>query len=170
MFACTGILFNHESPRRGVEFVTRKIVIALNAISKNEQEFLYLGNLDAKRDWGHARDFIEAMWLMLQQNEPNDYVIATGVQYSVREFVEVCAPHFNMNIKWEGSGNDEIGIDINTGKTVVKIDPKYMRPTEVDSLLGDSTKARLELGWIPKYSFNDLVEEMCQAEKNKKTH
>jgi len=165
MFACTGILFNHESPRRGETFVTRKITIALDLISRGRQKCLYLGNLEAKRDWGHAKDFVEAMWLMLQQDKPQDYVIATGEQYSVRQFVEACAPHFNMNIKWEGSGLDEVGIDINSGKTVIRIDPKYFRPTEVDTLLGDSTKARTQLGWTPKYSFNDLVVEMCEREK-----
>jgi GDPmannose 4,6-dehydratase len=165
MFACTGILFNHESPRRGETFVTRKITIALDLISRGRQKCLYLGNLEAKRDWGHAKDFVEAMWLMLQQDKPQDYVIATGEQYSVRQFVEACAPHFNMKIKWEGSGLDEVGVDANSGKTVIRIDPKYFRPTEVDTLLGDSTKARTELGWTPKYSFNDLVVEMCEHEK-----
>jgi len=165
MFACTGILFNHESPRRGETFVTRKITIALDLISRGRQRCLYLGNLEAKRDWGHAKDFVEAMWLMLQQDKPQDYVIATGEQYSVRQFVEACAPHFNMKIKWEGSGPDEVGIDVNSGKTVIRVDPKYFRPTEVETLLGDSTKARTELGWNPKYSFADLVVEMCRHEK-----
>jgi GDPmannose 4,6-dehydratase len=165
MFACTGILFNHESPRRGETFVTRKVTIALDLISRGRQRCLYLGNLEAKRDWGHAKDFVEAMWLMLQQDKPQDYVIATGEQYSVRQFVEACAPHFDMKIKWEGSGLDEVGVDTNTGKTVIRIDPKYFRPTEVETLLGDSTKARTELGWTPKYSFNDLVVEMCEHEK-----
>jgi len=167
MFACTGILFNHESPRRGETFVTRKITIALDLISRGRQKCLYLGNLDARRDWGHAKDFVTAMWLMLQQNEPKDYVIATGEQYSVRQFVEACAPHFNMDVHWEGVGLDEIGIDKRTGKTIIKIDPKYFRPTEVESLLGDSTKARNELGWKPKYTFFDLVTEMCDHEKRK---
>ena len=165
MFVCTGILFNHESPRRGETFVTRKITIAMDLISRKRQKCLYLGNLDAKRDWGHAKDFVNAMWLMLQQEQPKDYVIATGEQYSVRQFVKACAPHFHMDIKWEGSGLDEIGIDKRTGKTVIRIDPKYFRPTEVESLLGDSTKARTELGWEPKYSFVDLVVEMCDHEK-----
>jgi len=165
MFACTGILFNHESPRRGETFVTRKITIAMDLISRKRQKCLYLGNLDAKRDWGHAKDFVNAMWLMLQQDTPQDYVIATGEQYSVRQFVEACTPYFNMQIKWEGSGLDEIGIDKTTGNTVIRIDPKYFRPTEVESLLGDSTKARTELGWEPKYSFVDLIAEMCDHEK-----
>lgn len=165
MFACTGILFNHESPRRGETFVTRKITIAMDLISRGRQKCLYLGNLDAKRDWGHAKDFVQAMWLMLQQDNPEDYVIATGEQYSVRQFVETAAPHFNMDIVWQGSGLDEVGVDKNTGKTVIRIDPKYFRPTEVESLLGDSTKARTELGWEPKYSFQDLVTEMCYHEK-----
>jgi GDPmannose 4,6-dehydratase len=165
MFACTGILFNHESPRRGETFVTRKVTIALDLISRGRQRCLYLGNLEAKRDWGHAKDFVEAMWLMLQQDKPQDYVIATGEQYSVRQFVEACAPHFDMKIKWEGSGLDEVGVDTNTGKTVIRIDPKYFRPTEVETLLGDSTKARTDLGWEPKYSFQDLVTEMCEHEK-----
>lgn len=165
MFACTGILFNHESPRRGETFVTRKITIALNSIARGRQKCLYLGNLDAKRDWGHAKDFVEAMWLMLQQETPQDYVIATGEQYSVRQFVQAAAPHFNMDIDWQGSGLDEVGIDRRTGKTVIRIDPKYFRPTEVETLLGDSSKARKELGWNPKYTFQDLVVEMCREEK-----
>jgi GDPmannose 4,6-dehydratase len=165
MFACTGILFNHESPRRGETFVTRKITMALNLISRGRQKCLYLGNLDAKRDWGHAKDFVQAMWLMLQQDNPEDYVIATGEQYSVRQFVQAAAPYFNMVIEWQGSGVDEVGIDKNTGKTVIRIDPKYFRPAEVESLLGDSTKARNQLGWVPQYCFSDLVAEMCDHEK-----
>lgn len=165
MFACTGILFNHESPRRGETFVTRKITMALNAISRGRQKYLYLGNLDAKRDWGHAKDFVEAMWLMLQQDTPQDYVIATGEQYSVRQFVEAAAPHFNMQIEWQGFGLDEVGVDKNSGKVVVRVDPKYFRPAEVETLLGDSTKAKKELGWTPKYNFQDLVVEMCDHEK-----
>jgi GDPmannose 4,6-dehydratase len=137
----------------------------MDLISRGRQKCLYLGNLDAKRDWGHAKDFVQAMWLMLQQEKPEDYVIATGEQYSVRQFVEAAAPHFNMDIVWQGSGLDEVGVDKNTGKTVIRIDPKYFRPTEVESLLGDSTKARTELGWEPKYSFQDLVTEMCDHEK-----
>ncbi len=161
MYACTGILFNHESPRRGETFVTRKITRALSRISTGEQQILELGNLNAKRDWGHAKDFVEAMWLMLQQDEPDDFVIATGVQYSVREFVEEAAPYFGMSIAWEGEGLDEVGIDKNTGKTIVRVNPKYFRPAEVETLLGDATKAKEKLGWTPKTSFKQLVEDMC---------
>ena len=161
MYACTGILFNHESPRRGETFVTRKITRALSKISVGLQDVLELGNLNAKRDWGHAKDFVEAMWLMLQQEEPDDFVIATGVQYSVREFVEEAAPYFGMKIVWEGEGLDEIGIDKNTGRTIVRVNPKYFRPAEVETLLGDATKAKEKLGWEPKTSFKQLVEDMC---------
>jgi GDPmannose 4,6-dehydratase len=161
MYACTGILFNHESPRRGETFVTRKITRALSKISVGIQDVLELGNLSAKRDWGHAKDFVEAMWLMLQQEEPDDYVIATGKQYSVREFVEEAAPYFGMKIIWEGEGLDEVGIDKSTGKTVVRVNPKYFRPAEVETLLGDATKAKEKLGWEPKISFKQLVEDMC---------
>jgi GDPmannose 4,6-dehydratase len=161
MYACTGILFNHESPRRGETFVTRKITQALSKISVGLQDVLELGNLSAKRDWGHAKDFVEAMWLMLQQEEPDDYVIATGKQYSVREFVEEAAPYFGMKIIWEGEGLDEVGIDKSTGKTVVRVNPKYFRPAEVETLLGDATKAKEKLGWEPKISFKQLVEDMC---------
>jgi len=164
LFACTGILFNHESPRRGETFVSRKVVRALNAIKNGKQDKLRLGNLNAMRDWGHAKDFVEAMWLMLQQDTPKDYVIATGKQYSVRQLVEECAPYFGMNIVWSGFGIDEVGIDINTNKIVVVVDKKYFRPAEVDTLLGDSTLARNELGWDPKYSFQDLIQEMCEFE------
>jgi GDPmannose 4,6-dehydratase len=161
MYACTGILFNHESPRRGETFVTRKITRGLSKISCGLQDVLELGNLNAKRDWGHAKDFVEAMWLMLQQDEPEDYVIATGVQYSVKEFVEEAAPYFGMNIVWEGEGLDEVGIDKTTGRTVIKVNPKYFRPAEVETLLGDATKAKENLGWEPKISFKQLVEDMC---------
>jgi GDPmannose 4,6-dehydratase len=161
MYACTGILFNHESPRRGETFVTRKITRGLSRISTGEQQFIELGNLNAKRDWGHAKDFVEAMWLMLQQDKPEDYVIATGVQYSVREFVEETAPYFGMNIVWEGEGLDEVGIDKLTGRTVIKVNPKYFRPAEVETLLGDPSKAKQNLGWEPKISFTQLVEDMC---------
>ena len=161
MYACTGILFNHESPRRGETFVTRKITQALSKISVGLQDCLYLGNLDARRDWGHAKDFVEAMWLMLQQDEPEDYVIATGKQYSVREFVEESAPYFGMKIAWEGEGLNEVGIDKLTKKTVIQVNPKYFRPAEVESLLGDASKAKEKLGWEPKISFKQLVEDMC---------
>ncbi len=161
MYACTGILFNHESPRRGETFVTRKITRALSKISKGEQEVLELGNLNAKRDWGHAKDFVEAMWLMLQQDEPDDYVVATGVQYSVREFVEEAAPYFGMKIVWEGEGLGEVGYDVQTGNKVIVVNPKYFRPAEVETLLGDATRAKEKLGWEPRTSFRQLVEDMC---------
>jgi GDPmannose 4,6-dehydratase len=161
LHASSGILFNHESPRRGETFVTRKITRGLSRISTGEQDILYLGNLNAKRDWGHAKDFVEAMWLMLQQDEPDDYVIATGEQYSVREFVEEAAPYFGMNIVWEGEGLNEVGIDKFTKREVVRISSKYFRPAEVETLLGDATKAKEKLGWEPKISFKQLVEDMC---------
>jgi GDPmannose 4,6-dehydratase len=161
MYACTGILFNHESPRRGETFVTRKITQGLSKISVGLQDVLELGNLNAKRDWGHAKDFVEAMWLMLQQEKPDDFVIATGIQYSVKEFVEEAAPYFGMKIAWEGEGLNEVGIDKNTGRTVIKVNPKYFRPAEVETLLGDATKAKEKLGWEPKISFKQLVEDMC---------
>ena len=160
-YACTGILFNHESPRRGETFVTRKITRGLSRITSGLDECLYLGNLNAKRDWGHAQDFVEAMWLMLQQDEPDDYVIATGTQYSVRDFVDEAAPYFGMNIVWMGKGLDEVGIDANTNRAVIRVDPKYFRPAEVETLLGDASKAKEKLGWEPKISFKQLVEDMC---------
>jgi len=166
MYACTGILFNHESPRRGETFVTRKITRGLKAMSEGKQTVLKLGNLDAKRDWGHAKDYVEAMWMMLQQEEPDDFVIATGKQYSVREFVEAAAPYFGMNIEWQFTvDGTEVGVDTNTGLVRVMVDPKYFRPAEVDSLLGDYTKAKLQLGWEPKTSFEKLVEDMCKNEQ-----
>ena len=161
LHASSGILFNHESPRRGETFVTRKITRGLSRISVGEQDILYLGNLNAKRDWGHAKDFVEAMWLMLQQDEPDDYVIATGEQYSVREFVDEAAPYFGMKIEWMGEGLDEVGYDWNTKKAVIKVNPKYFRPAEVETLLGDASKAKEKLGWEPKISFKQLVEDMC---------
>ena len=161
MYACSGILFNHESPRRGETFVTRKVTKALSKISVGLQDCLYLGNLDAKRDWGHAKDFVEAMWLMLQQDEPDDYVIATGVQYSVKDFVEEAAPYFGMNIVWLNEGLDTVGYDRNSKKIVIRVDPKYFRPAEVETLLGDASKAKEKLGWEPKISFKQLVEDMC---------
>ena len=164
MFACSGILFNHESPLRGETFVTRKITRALTKIREQQQECLYLGNMDALRDWGHARDYVQAQWLMLQQDKPEDFVIATGVQYSVRQFVEAAAAHLGMTIEWRGTGVDEQGFDKSSGKAIVKIDPRYFRPTEVESLLGDSTKARTKLGWTPQVSFEQLVREMVESD------
>ena len=161
LHASSGILFNHESPRRGETFVTRKITRGLSRISVGEQDVLSLGNLDARRDWGHAKDFVEAMWLMLQQDEPDDYVIATGIQYSVREFVEEAAPYFGFKIEWMGEGLNEVGYDWNTKRPIIKVDPKYFRPAEVETLLGDATKAKEKLGWEPKTSFKELVEDMC---------
>ena len=161
MHCSSGILFNHESPRRGETFVTRKITQGLSRISVGLQDILYLGNLDAKRDWGHAKDFVEAMYLMLQQDEPDDYVIATGEQHSVREFVEEAAPIFGMKIEWMGEGLDEVGYDWNTKRTVIRVKERYFRPAEVESLLGDPTKAKEKLGWEPTTSFKQLVEDMC---------
>ena len=161
MHASSGILFNHESPRRGETFVTRKITRGLSQISVGLQDVLYLGNLDAKRDWGHAKDFVEAMWLMLQQDEPDDYVIATGQQYSVREFVDKAAPYFGLRLEWQGEGLNEVAVDKITKRTVVAVDEKYFRPAEVESLLGDPTKAKEKLGWEPTTTFDQLVEDMC---------
>jgi len=162
MHCSSGILFNHESPRRGETFVTRKIVQGLSRISTGYQSSLTLGNLNAKRDWGHAKDFVEAMWLMLQQDKPDDYVIATGEQYSVRQFVETAAPYFGLNIKWHGEGVDEVGYDEKYKSTpVIRVSEKYFRPAEVETLLGDSSKARRVLGWKPKFTFEKLVEDMC---------
>ena len=160
LHASSGILFNHESPRRGETFVTRKITRGLSRISVGEQEFLYLGNLNAKRDWGHAKDYVEAMWLMLQQDEPDDYVIATGEQYSVKDFVDKAAPFFGFNIEWMGEGELEFGYDWNTKRKVIAVDKKYFRPAEVESLLGDASKAKRKLGWEPKISFDQLIEDM----------
>ena len=160
MHCSSGILFNHESSRRGETFVTRKIVRALGKISTGLQDVLELGNLDAKRDWGHAKDYVDAMWRMLQQEKPDDYVIATGENYSVRDFVEAAAPYFGFNIEWRGEGEDEFGYCMNIQREVIRVNKKYFRPTEVDSLLGDPTKAKYALGWEPKYSFMQLVEEM----------
>ena len=160
LHASTGILFNHESPRRGETFVTRKITRGLSRISVGEQECLYLGNLNAKRDWGHAKDYVEAMWLMLQQDEPDDYVIATGEQYSVKDFVDKASPFFGFNIEWMGEGELEFGYDWNTKRKVIAVDKKYFRPAEVESLLGDASKAKQKLGWEPKISFDQLIEDM----------
>jgi len=164
MYACNGILFNHESPVRGETFVTRKITRALARIKLGLQQRLYLGNLDAKRDWGHARDFVEMQWLMLQQEQPEDYVIATGEQYSVREFVNAAAQELGMAIDWEGSGIQERGINRANGEVIVAVDPRYFRPTEVETLLGDPTKAREKLGWRPRTRFKELVAEMVRQD------
>ena len=164
MHASNGILFNHESPVRGETFVTRKISRALARISEGQQDKLYIGNLESKRDWGHARDFVEAMWLMLQQDEPDDYVIATGEQYSVRDFISAAGGELGMDIEWQGKGLDEIGTDRNTGKRIIAVDPRYFRPTEVETLLGDPTKARKQLGWEARTPFSQLVKEMVAAD------
>lgn len=164
MYACNGILFNHESPLRGETFVTRKITRALARIKLGLQDCLYLGNMDAKRDWGHARDYVVMQWMMLQQDTPDDYVIASGEQYSVREFVEAAAEELGMKIRWQGAGVEETGIDETTGKTIVAVDPRYFRPAEVESLLGDASKAREQLGWAPRISFKELVREMVVAD------
>jgi GDPmannose 4,6-dehydratase len=164
LYACSGILFNHESPIRGETFVSRKITRGLARINAGLQDCLHLGNLQARRDWGHARDFVEAQWLMLQQPRPHDYVIATGRQHSVRDFVERAAACLGMRLEWRGSGMQEVGIDTRSGDTVVRIDPRYFRPTEVDALLGDASKARAELGWAPRIGFDELVREMVDAD------
>jgi GDPmannose 4,6-dehydratase len=163
MYACNGILFNHESPVRGETFVTRKITRALARIKLGLQDCLYLGNLEARRDWGHAKDYVEMQWLMLQQEKPEDFVIATGVQYSVRDFINAAANELGIRIRWEGGGVDEKGYDA-SGKCIVAVDPRYFRPTEVETLLGDPTKAREKLGWVPRISFNELVTEMVRED------
>ena len=160
MYACNGILFNHESPRRGETFVTKKITKAVARISQGKQKQLLLGNIDSKRDWGHAKDYVEAMWMMLQQDEPKDYVIATGLTYTVRDFVNIAFRKININIKWEGHGVDEVGRDSSTGEILIKIDPKYFRPAEVELLLGDPSLAEKELGWKYKISLEDMISEM----------
>jgi len=164
LFACNGILFNHESPRRGETFVTRKITRGLARIKLGKDKILYLGNLDAKRDWGYAKDFVEAMWLMLQQKEPDDYIIATGETHSVREFAEETAKYLGFDLVWKGKGLKEKGIDKKTGKTVIEIDPRYFRPAEVDILQGDYSKAKKKLGWKPKVKFKELVKIMAKAD------
>ena len=163
IYACNGILFNHESPLRGETFVTRKITRGLSRIKAGLQQQLFLGNLDAKRDWGHARDYVEMQWLMLQQEKPQDFVIATGEQYSVREFVQRCAGLLELDLTWQGSGIDEKALDAN-GHVVVAVDPRYFRPTEVETLLGDPGKAKRELGWTPRTPFDQLVKEMVEAD------
>ena len=163
MYACNGILFNHESPTRGETFVTRKITRALARIKLGLQDCLYLGNLNAKRDWGHAKDYIEMQWLMLQQEKPEDYVIASGEQYSVRDFVNAAAAELGISIVWKGEGADEKGYDA-SGRCIVSVDPRYFRPTEVETLLGDASKARAKLGWTPKITFRDLVAEMVRQD------
>jgi len=162
--ASNGILFNHESPLRGETFVTRKITRAAAAISLGKQEKLYLGNIDAQRDWGHARDFIEGMWMMLQQDQPDDYVLATGMMTSVRRFVEMAFAHCGIDIEWQGEGVEERGLCARTGRSLIEIDPRYFRPSEVNELLGDASKARQKLGWEPKTSIEALVQEMVQAD------
>jgi GDP-mannose 4,6-dehydratase len=164
MYACNGILFNHESPVRGETFVTRKITRAMARIKLGLQDRLYLGNMNALRDWGHAKDYVEMQWLMLQQDKPKDYVIATGEQHSVREFVELAAAELDISIEWQGQGRDEVGRDASTGEIIVAVDPKYYRPTEVETLLGDPSKAKNELGWTPKVGFRELVREMVQED------
>lgn len=164
MYACNGILFNHESSMRGETFVTRKITRALAHIKVGLQDKLYLGNMNALRDWGHAKDYVKAQWLMLQQEQPVDYVIATGEQHSVREFVEVAAHYLDMKIEWRGKGEDEQGYDSETGRSIVAVDKRYYRPTEVDNLLGDAGKAKTELGWEPEISFHELVQEMVSED------
>ena len=163
MYACNGILFNHESPVRGETFVTRKITRALARIKLGLQDCLYIGNLNARRDWGHAKDFVEMQWLMLQQDKPDDYVIATGEQHSVREFIEAAARQAGISIEWRGRDAKEEGFDSN-GNRIVAVDPRYFRPTEVDSLLGDATKAKTQLGWVPKIRFQELVTEMMRED------
>ncbi len=174
LYACNGILFNHESPTRGETFVTRKITRALARVALGLQECLYVGNLDAKRDWGHARDYVEMQWLMLQQERPDDYVIATGTQYSVRQFIEAAAAELGVTLSWEGDAVDEVGVvaevrgdlarSMDVGQTIVRVDARYFRPAEVDTLLGDATKARLRLGWTPRTQFSELVAEMVRED------
>jgi GDPmannose 4,6-dehydratase len=164
LYACSGILFNHESPLRGETFVSRKITRALSRISVGLQDTLHLGNLDARRDWGHARDYVRAQWLMLQQPEPEDYVVATGQQHAVRDFVVTAGRLLGMDIEWRGQGVEEVGVDRSSGRAIVRVDPRYFRPTEVDALLGDPSKIRDKLGWQPEVTFDALVREMIEAD------
>ena len=164
MFVCNGILFNHESPVRGETFVTRKITRGVSAIALGLQDCLYLGNLEARRDWGHARDYVDAMWRILQQDKPEDFVIATGEQHSIREFIELAAKEVDIDVRWQGEGVDEKGYDVTTGKCIIEVDPRYFRPAEVQSLLGDASKAKQKLGWTPKTSFRMLVTEMMRED------
>jgi GDPmannose 4,6-dehydratase len=164
IYAANGILFNHESPTRGETFVTRKISRAVASIHLGKEKVLYLGNLDAKRDWGHAKDFVEGMWLILQQDLPSDYVLATGIDHSVREFVELAFKEIGCSVNWEGDGINEQGVNAESGNIIVKIDPRYYRPTEVETLLGDPSKAKKELGWQHTVSFEDLVSEMVRED------
>ncbi|HVH82786.1 MAG TPA: GDP-mannose 4,6-dehydratase, partial [Steroidobacteraceae bacterium] len=164
LYACSGILFNHESPLRGETFVSRKITRGLARVSVGLQGCVHLGNLEARRDWGHARDYVEAQWLMLQQQHPVDYVIATGRQHSVRELVEKSAALLDMRLEWRGRGAEEVGVNRKTGQAIVRIDPRYFRPAEVDALLGDASKARGELGWAPRVTFDELVREMVESD------
>jgi GDPmannose 4,6-dehydratase len=164
MFACSGVLYNHESNRRGETFVTRKISRSIGNILRGKQDRLILGNINAKRDWGHARDYVEAMWLMLQADTPDDYVVSTNEYHTVREFVERAFALKGFDIQWKGAGLDEIGYDANTGRELIFISEKYFRPAEVDELLGDSTKARTVLGWSPKCTFDELIAEMVEAD------
>jgi GDPmannose 4,6-dehydratase len=172
IYACNGILFNHESPLRGETFVTRKITRALSRINLGLQDCLYLGNLNAKRDWGHAKDYVRMQWLMLQQDRPEDFVIATGKQYSVRDFVNIAAKELNIEITWKGKGVDEKGFDKKTNQQIVAVDPQYFRPTEVETLLGDPLKAKQKLGWEPEITFQEMVTEMVNHDliEAKKDH
>jgi len=165
LYACSGILFNHESPIRGETFVSRKITRGLTRVAEGLQSCIYLGNLDARRDWGHARDYVDAQWRMLQQEAPQDFVIATGIQHSVREFAEKTAALLGMRLEWRGEELDEVGVDRKSGHTVVRIDSRYFRPAEVDTLLGDASKAKRELGWVPTVGFDDLVAEIVAADR-----
>ena len=169
LFACNGILFNHESPRRGETFVTRKISRGLARIKLGLDEMLYMGNIDAKRDWGYAKDYVEGMWLMLQQDTPDDYVLATNETHTVREFIEVASKRLGFDLEWQGKDVDEIGVDKNTGKVIIKIDPVYFRPAEVDLLIGDPAKAKAKMGWEPTVKFDELVQIMVDADLEQET-